>query len=138
MRTQACDGFSLLELMVVVVVFGVLVALAFPTMSGYMRSTRLSGATNTLTADLHQAHSLATMQRRTVEMRFDSTGYRIVVPSVDSTVLARQLPTGLWCSASDTARFYPWGLTEAISMTVVAGGSSKVLQLSSNGKVTHD
>lgn len=56
-------GFTLLELMVVLVIAGILFGLAIPAMGNFLRSSRMTAAANDMVAALHFARSEA-MKRR--------------------------------------------------------------------------
>jgi prepilin-type N-terminal cleavage/methylation domain-containing protein len=135
-HSQDENGFSLIELMVVLAVFGILVAITAPAVSGLLRSTRLSGAATTLEADIRYAHSLAGAQRKTFQICFQGTQYSVVQVTPAATLLTRTMPTGMACSATDTATFYPWGLSDPITITVGDSAHSAVMQIAANGKVT--
>jgi prepilin-type N-terminal cleavage/methylation domain-containing protein len=131
-------GFSLLELMVVVGVFGLLVAVTIPGVSSYLRATRIKGAANTLAADLRYARSLSSAQRKTYAVMFNSSTYSLVRMSPLGVVRTRTLPRGIACTAPDTANFYAWGLTDPVAITVSDHDRSKIVRLSATGSVSHD
>jgi prepilin-type N-terminal cleavage/methylation domain-containing protein len=131
-------GFSLLELMTVVGVFGVLVAISVPGVASHIRTARLTGASETLAADLRYARSLASAQRRTYAVAFGTNSYSVVRVSQPITVLTRPLPSGVTCSAPDTATFFAWGLTEAATITMTDSHRSNTVRLLATGSVSHD
>lgn len=131
-------GFTLLELMVVIGIFGILIAIAAPRVSGLMRSSRLVGASNTLTSDLYYARALANSQRRTFKIEFQANAYTLSRVSPASTIRTRALPRGVAVASTDTATFYPWGLTKPVVYTMTAASSYTVLRLGANGSVSHD
>jgi prepilin-type N-terminal cleavage/methylation domain-containing protein len=137
-RAQTSKGFSLMELVIVVSVFGVLMAIAIPAVGGYLRSTRIVGAVHTLEADFHYAHSLAYEQRKTYEIVFQPGSYVIAQASPYTAILTRTMPKGVTCAASDTATFYAWGLTDPVTITMASTGRADTLRLAANGSVTHD
>lgn len=132
------SGFTLLELMAVVGIFGLLLAISVPGVTGGARRARLKGASETLAADLRYARSMATAQRRTFAVAFHANSYSVVRLSQPITVLTRQLPSGITCSAPDTAKFFAWGLTEAATITVTDSQRSKTVQMLATGSVSHD
>ena len=140
MNTSRHDakGFSLVELVVVLGIFGILAAITVPAMSGYLRSSRLQGAAATLVSDLRYAHSLASAQRRTFAITFSASSYSVVRLSPFATVRSRSLPRGVACVAPDTARFYAWGLTEPATITISDHGRSSVVRLLTTGSASHD
>lgn len=140
MRTTRSDasGFSLLELMTVLAVFGLLLAISVPAISGNIRTARLDGAVNTLATDLRHARALSSAERRTYAMQFGPSSYSLVRVSPAEVVSTRELPRGVTCAASDTATFYPWGLTESVTVTFSDGSRADVLRLSANGSVSRD
>jgi prepilin-type N-terminal cleavage/methylation domain-containing protein len=132
------SGFTLLEMMAVVGIFGLLLAIAVPGATGAARTAKLKGASETLAADLRLARSMATAQRRTFAVAFHPNSYSVVRVSQPTTVLTRQLPPGITCSAPDSAKFFAWGLTEAATITVTDSYRSKTVQMLATGSVSHD
>ena len=132
------DGFTLMELMIVVGVFGLLIAISAPSIGGYLRSSRLAGATNTLEADCHYARSLANAQRKSYAVIFTAGSYSVAQVSPLVRVLTRQLPSGVTCAATDTATFYAWGLTDPVTITMSQGSTSRVARVSANGRIYCD
>ena len=114
----------------------ILLSISIPAVAGYLHTSRLTGAVNMLAADIHQTRSLATMQRRTYQIAFDSTSYSVV--QGNTRVRRRMLPTGVTCAAPDSATFFAWGLTVPVAVTVANRGASTTLQVSANGSVSHD
>ncbi len=131
-------GFSLLELVIVIGIMGLLMAISVPGISGYVRSVRVTGAAKTLAADLRYAHTLAGAQRRTHAVTFGANSYSLLRMSPLATVRTRALPQGVACAASDTAKFFAWGLTTPSTITISGHGRTSVLRLSANGSVSHD
>lgn len=64
-------GFSLIELMVIVVVLGILGLIAVPNLVTSMPSYRLKSAARDLCSNMRKAKSLAVKQTRSVTLRFE-------------------------------------------------------------------
>ena len=67
-------GFSLIELIVVMVITGVLMAIAMPAFIGIIKNSRLATETNDLLADLALARSEAATRGRRVAICLSSNG----------------------------------------------------------------
>ena len=71
------SGFTLIELMIIIGIFGVLIAIGVPTMRGFIRTTRMRGAQDTMLGDIRNARALATAHRRTHQILCNGSGYTI-------------------------------------------------------------
>lgn len=132
------SGFSAVELMVVLVVMGILVAIGFPTMSGFIRSARITGAQQTLSGDIHDASALATAQRRTYRILLTSSSYKIQKVSPLTTIQTRQMPPGVTAAATDTPTFFAWGLAKPVTLTLTDSHGTTTLRLLANGRLANN
>lgn len=136
---ESTKGFSLVEITVVLVIIGIILTIGVPSTARYIRAAQLAGTRNIVMTDLAYARSLATMRRKTYEIRFNSSTYTLVQLSPAATVWTHVLPAGYTCSATDTATYYAWGLTAPISITVKRGtADSTTVQLTANGSLSHN
>lgn len=136
MQRARSEGFTLVEMSLVIAVFGILATIAVLGTSRMIRSNRLVGATNTLVADLRYARGLAASHRRDYRIVFQSGGYSLVRVASADTVLRRICPSGITCSATANPTFFAWGLTAPSTITLSSESRSHILQLAANGNVT--
>jgi len=61
-------GFSLAELLSCLAILGLLLALAAPAFSRWLREAEMAGAVNALVTDIHRARQTAQLQARTVTL----------------------------------------------------------------------
>lgn len=130
-------GFTVIEMAYVLVVIGILTAIAVPSFSHFLKSSRLTGSSNQLIGDMQYARSMAIAKRRQMRIEFNGTEYQIVEVSTAQVVRTSTLPDGLTCVATADPNFYPWGLADAITVTISAGTATKNVALATNGRVDH-
>jgi prepilin-type N-terminal cleavage/methylation domain-containing protein len=138
MHDHRAKGFSLVEMSVLMVVFGIMAAITVAGTSQLVRSSQLSGTTNTLLADMRYARTLATTECSEFQIRFAASGYSIVRVSPLRTAVNRTCPRGVTLAASDTASFYAWGLVSPVTVTINGGPGTNVVQLAASGNITHE
>jgi prepilin-type N-terminal cleavage/methylation domain-containing protein len=138
MRDHRARGFTLVELSALMVVFGIMAAIAVAGTVNLVRSNRLIGTTNTLLADVRYARTLATTECSEFQIRFDPGGYSIVRVSPLRTAVSRTCPPGVSFVATDTASFYAWGLVSPVTVTINGCSGSNVVQLAASGNVTRE
>lgn len=137
-RRPGNRGFTLLEIAVVLSVIGIVVAMAVPSFSRYIASTRLVGARNMLMGDMRFARALANSQRRTHMLRRTTSGYTLVSLNPTTLVLSREMPQQVTFSAVDSTAFFAWGLTQPAAITMQMGSRTAVVRMTAAGQVTHD
>jgi hypothetical protein len=98
----------------------------------------VTGASNTLVADLRFGHSLASTQRKSYQILFSGSSYTLCSVSPLTTITTRTLPRGVTCASSGTATFYAWGLTTPVTVRMIAGRDTSAVLLGANGGVTRD
>lgn len=129
-------GFSFIEISWVMVCMGIILAIAVPSFTKYLRSSRLVGTSNELLTDMHYARSLAVSKRQTYQIEFDADEYRIIEVSSGEIIRQRTLPQGLSFAASDDPNFYAWGLADPVNVDINGSAGTKTVVLSANGSVT--
>jgi prepilin-type N-terminal cleavage/methylation domain-containing protein len=128
-------GFSLIEMTWVMIIFGIVVALAAPSFSRYLETSRLQGASSELIADIHYAGSLALARHRTYSIQFQPGQYSVIETATGAVIRTRTAPIGFAFAASANPSFYAWGLTDAANITISNGSRVANLALSSTGTV---
>jgi type II secretion system protein H len=71
--TRTLKGFSLFELLVVVVILGIVATMAGPAMSRIIRHQRVNRAAMIIVSDLQNAFAVAARQRMPVRIQADAT-----------------------------------------------------------------
>ncbi len=110
---QAVQGFTLIEIVVVVLILGVVLALAAPSYNGAVNGSRLAGTANELLASLKQARAEAIRRNQRV----------VVCPTINGTTCASNWSEG-WLVFEDANR--DDGVStgeEVISVAVPAAGT---------------
>ncbi|MBK7541646.1 MAG: GspH/FimT family pseudopilin [Candidatus Competibacteraceae bacterium] len=119
-------GFTLLELMVVLVIAVLLVAVAPPLLSGLSGATELRGAARQLAAGLRFARNEAVTRQREATLTLDLAQHRFAVSGDPREIslpdtLALQLHTAqseLWNHTTGNIRFFPDGSSTGGAITV--------------------
>lgn len=73
MSAVKSKGFTLVELMFVILIFGVMLTLSVPSFSRFLQTWKLHGEVDQLAATLRTARSAAVMRNQNVVFRFDMT-----------------------------------------------------------------
>ena len=92
-RSRGRRGFTMVELLMVIVVFGTMLMIALPRANQGIRQRRVIAASNALNATIPQAFSLAARARKPVTLTYDAASGEIrVIPRANpvDTVYARR------------------------------------------------
>lgn len=126
------SGFTLPEMMLVVVMIGIALMFAFPKISAIRSQLDLDGAAGQLVQDFNRARTEAIMSNAPVTLKLEGTsGYRV------GDLEVRPLPGGITflVSSPDSARFEPLGpvLVGTGAYQLESHGGTKTVVLLASG-----
>lgn len=98
------QGFTLPELIIVIVLMGIVFAIATSTWSGLIESRRVESATNQMVSDLRLAHTSATNRLTNYEVRL-TAGNSTYQVGPSSALKTRTLPDGAKVNTTVTIVF---------------------------------
>jgi type II secretory pathway pseudopilin PulG len=136
----------MIELLVVIVFVGILIAMAAPRVSLLVGRNKVNQAAGVVAADLEQAVTMAARRRRPVVLTIESAGtYTIrdrAASGADTLRLRRNLAVGADAGvttltfAPATVSIFPNGLVSAaLTVTLTGRGNSRTVTLSAAGQV---
>jgi type II secretion system protein H len=139
-------GFTLIEMLIVVVVLGLLAAIALPKVGSQVARSKVRQAATVVMGDLEQAVSLAARARRPMVIRCDCANLALVLRdrgAADSIRLRRTFAAGTSMEIStlalsrDSVIVFPSGvLSDTLAVTVTGtDGYARVVTVSRAGRV---
>lgn len=128
-------GFSLVEIMVVIVLIGLIAGITAPPMFKYLASTKLQTSSDRMVADLQYARTLA-ISNGTI-LRFSTTysGYILSNPVTNVTLRSRVFSEGMTLDLAQSTDFYPWGMANSKTFKLSSGGESRQINVLPTGMV---
>jgi general secretion pathway protein H len=134
---QSARGFTLLEIMVVMLIAGLMIALVPPLFSGAVSGTRLKGSTRDLAIVLRETRSRAIIHNteQLVHLDLKEPRYRVgngkpqALP--EDVDMAVQVITGAYLEeeAKHVVRFFPDGSSSGELITLSGGNRAYHLQM---------
>jgi type IV fimbrial biogenesis protein FimT len=142
LRGRRTAGFSMMELMIVVVIMGIIASIAMPAMGGMVSRQRLDSATRQLTQDVGYARMLAVRSGEPTRVEITAGGYQIfrgtATTPLRSVNLAQEYP-GVSASTG-TVRFNTRGMLQpgaAVDLSLQHGPRTRQMQVFPTGRVYH-
>ena len=132
------SGFSLVEMMIVVIIVGIMVTVATPPMFRYVQSTRLQTNTDRLAADLQYARSLSISRGQILVFASNAAGYALVDPSDGSVLRQQNFAHGMALGGGQVSNFYPWGMADARVFNISNAHGNRQITLLPTGIVEVD
>jgi len=134
-------GFSLIEMMIVVIIIGVLATIGMPAFSSWKEKQAVGNAASSLLAHLKQARNLAMADNRSVRIVFSSTAYTFDAdttgncgPCRNDVIGYNQFSDNLSISPVTTRMFTSRGTANSGTITLRASGKSKNIVINIIGR----
>ena len=145
-RMQNKRGFTLIELIVVIMLMGIIMMIALPGIQTWMTKSRLNGAARQIMSDLMYARMKAANENnRFVLTVLNNHQYRILDDNNNNgsaqtgeAIIIKDIKSNypdVTMSATGNFTFYPPGLAFGATCTVTNPAGSKNITLSSGGRV---
>lgn len=143
-------GFTLVEMMTVVVIMGLMAAMAGPRMARWLQTLGSTGVTNEVVGDLMLARTQAVREGRTVSFRVvSSSEYTVTLDNPDGTVLRvvkrmnlSNMHRGTTISPAGRIAFDSRGMLRTAStigtLTVTRGHASDVITVTGVGRIKRE
>src|SRR6267143_1193049 len=144
MCSRAASGFTLLELLIVIVFFGLVTAMTLPTVSRVTTHSRVNQAAMVVGQDLSQALSSAARQRKPIRIARGADQKSITTSDrASGTVLSTRVLGPGDAYQLDSVAFSVWPIdvfprgftSSALTVTLWAGGYSRQVTMSRAGWV---
>jgi type II secretory pathway pseudopilin PulG len=131
-------GYTMVELMVIVVLIGIAMAAVIPNFAGSLRRTRSERAAAELQSDVRWAISNARANGRALRLVFSANGYSLC-DSADSTLVVRSRDYGnaAQFSASIDPMIFPWGMVQPAAVQLDGATGVRQLNLLPTGKLRY-
>lgn len=138
-------GFSLLELLIVMVIIGIVVMMAAPSISGGLRQTHAQQASATIAQDLERGLAMAARTHRpvVVEVNTDSMVYHLVDRVTGDVYATQHMAPGRsefgltsMTATSTSVHLLPNGTIDApFQVTIQAGDSRSRIRVTRAGLI---
>ncbi len=132
------QGFSLIELMVVIAIVGIIAGIAAPPIFRYIDGNRLQTNTDRLAADLSYARSLSISNGAILRFECTPAGYQLTNPVTGDLLREQNFEHGLELDQNQTADFFPWGMADPTVFNVSNSTGAMVVNLLPTGIVEVD
>ncbi len=128
-------GFTLVEMMIVVVIIGILSSVTVPPLFRYVASHQLQTNTDRMASDMQYARSVAISDGQTIS--FAATGSGYTAKNILSGQVIRQVvfDEGVALAVDTTVKFYPWGMADDAVFNLSSGCGAYQLSLLPTGIV---
>ena len=128
-------GFSLIEMMMVVLLIGLVAGIATPPMMRYLRSTQLQTQTDQLAADLQLARSLSIANGTVLQFSSTTAGYQLIDTSDGTVHKSCAFDGGLALDMDQDINFFPWGMADQHDFNLSAGTMNRTVKVLPTGMV---
>ncbi|MFH1842665.1 MAG: type II secretion system protein [bacterium] len=132
---QNRTGFTLVEAMVLIGIFGILSAMAFPAVSKYVQTNRLDTSTSQMAADLNFARQMSITNGRVFRVTTENERYRVTDTTTGAIVREREFEGDVTLAMADSAIFFPWGMSEAKVFNLQSNAGNRTVTLLPTGIV---
>jgi prepilin-type N-terminal cleavage/methylation domain-containing protein len=129
------QGFTLVELLVLIGIIGVVMALGIPSFNNFVRNNRLASATDRLAADIQLARSMSISTGQIHRMVATPEGYSVINLASGTTIREREFEGTVTLAAGATVNFFPWGMADAASFDVESCAGTRNINLLPTGIV---
>jgi len=133
-------GFTMIEMVIVTAILSILIAIAIPQMTQFIKGYRLNGATRVAWSDMQNARMTAIKENRSIRVEFTSpTSYRFVRTDTSEVISTRDLtaayPNVTVISSGGSIIFNSRGTTDPTTITVSLSGSTKEFTIAWTGRI---
>ena len=126
-RQRQRQGFTLVEMMIVISLIGLMAAISAPPLFRYIQSNRLQTNTDRLVADMQYARSMAISSGRILRFTTTPAGYTLTDPVSGEVMRTKNFEHGLALDAAVTVDFFPWGMADNAVLNVTnAAGTARI------------
>ena len=129
------QGFSLIELMVVIAIVGIIAGIAAPPIFRYVDGNRLQTNADRMAADLQYARSLSISQGAILRFASTPAGYQLTNPITGDLIREKNFEHGLELDQNTTADFFPWGMADPAVFNISNSTGAMVVNLMPTGIV---
>ena len=105
-------GFTLVEVMIVIILVGLLAAMVGPPMYGYLQAHRLQTGSDRFVTDLQYARAQSISRGVILRVSTTANSYSITNPSDGSVLRQQNLDQGIALDMVQQADFFPWGMAD--------------------------
>lgn len=132
---QRQAGLTMIELMIVVVIGGILAAIAAPSFNDLINNTRMTSTMSQITSDLNRARSEAIKRNRRVLVcvRSTDTACDVVLNWQNGWLVCYDVDQDGACDATSAANPNPIVVHQALNSRLALTGSTALIRFNPNG-----